>query len=37
MTEEDLASGVYVYRLRVVARDRSSTDDVTTGKFALVR
>ncbi|MBD3367707.1 MAG: M20/M25/M40 family metallo-hydrolase [Candidatus Eisenbacteria bacterium] len=37
MTGEDLASGVYIYRLRVVARDRSSTDDVATGKFALVR
>jgi hypothetical protein len=33
----ELASGVYIYRLRVAARDRSSTDDVVTGRFALVR
>ena len=37
MTGDELASGVYIYRLRVAARDRASTDDVVTGKFALVR
>jgi hypothetical protein len=37
MSGDELASGVYIYRLRVVARDRGSTSDVVTGKLALVR